>query len=105
MISEAKLGQDQIDNGLFFYRETRRLLERIVYASASGGSETIASVARWYLLRHLHAKDDLELIDVSNCIHSLYLKQMSNSGLCCPFQIWFQCNKAYWKFSFSYLLF
>lgn len=44
-------------------RETRRLLERIVYASALGGSETIASVARWYLLRHLHAKDDLELID------------------------------------------
>ncbi|XP_067263690.1 tetratricopeptide repeat protein 37 [Chanodichthys erythropterus] len=44
-------------------RETRRLLERIVYASASGSSETIASVARWYLLRHLHAKDDLELID------------------------------------------
>uniref|UniRef100_A0A671KS77 Tetratricopeptide repeat protein 37-like n=1 Tax=Sinocyclocheilus anshuiensis TaxID=1608454 RepID=A0A671KS77_9TELE len=44
-------------------RETRRLLEKIVYASASGGSETIASVARWYLLRHLHAKDDLELID------------------------------------------
>ncbi len=74
MISEVKLGQDQIDNGLFFYRETRRLLEKIVYASASGGSETIASVACWYLLRHLHAKDDLELIDVSNCIHSLYLK-------------------------------
>uniref|UniRef100_A0A673LIY5 Tetratricopeptide repeat protein 37-like n=1 Tax=Sinocyclocheilus rhinocerous TaxID=307959 RepID=A0A673LIY5_9TELE len=47
-------------------RETRRLLEKIVYASASGNSETIASVARWYLLRHLHTKDDLELIDVSN---------------------------------------
>uniref|UniRef100_A0A671QSI9 Tetratricopeptide repeat protein 37-like n=1 Tax=Sinocyclocheilus anshuiensis TaxID=1608454 RepID=A0A671QSI9_9TELE len=47
-------------------RETRRLLEKIVYASASGSSETIASVARWYLLRHLHTKDDLELIDVSN---------------------------------------
>uniref|UniRef100_A0A671QPP2 Tetratricopeptide repeat protein 37-like n=1 Tax=Sinocyclocheilus anshuiensis TaxID=1608454 RepID=A0A671QPP2_9TELE len=44
-------------------RETRRLLEKIVYASASGSSETIASVARWYLLRHLHTKDDLELID------------------------------------------
>uniref|UniRef100_A0A673LH76 Tetratricopeptide repeat protein 37-like n=1 Tax=Sinocyclocheilus rhinocerous TaxID=307959 RepID=A0A673LH76_9TELE len=44
-------------------RETRRLLEKIVYASASGNSETIASVARWYLLRHLHTKDDLELID------------------------------------------
>uniref|UniRef100_A0A8C1DUB7 SKI3 subunit of superkiller complex n=2 Tax=Cyprinus carpio TaxID=7962 RepID=A0A8C1DUB7_CYPCA len=58
-------------------RETRRLLEKIVYASASGGSETIASVARWYLLRHLHAKDDLELIDM-NELHSqtqaLYLK-------------------------------
>uniref|UniRef100_A0A8C1WLE1 Tetratricopeptide repeat domain 37 n=1 Tax=Cyprinus carpio TaxID=7962 RepID=A0A8C1WLE1_CYPCA len=44
-------------------RETRRLLEKIVYASASGSSETIVSVARWYLLRHLHSKDDLELID------------------------------------------
>ncbi|XP_051518689.1 tetratricopeptide repeat protein 37 [Myxocyprinus asiaticus] len=44
-------------------RETRRLLERIVYMSASGSSESVASVARWYLLRHLHAKDDLELID------------------------------------------
>ncbi|TRY85691.1 hypothetical protein DNTS_013421 [Danionella cerebrum] len=44
-------------------RETRRLLERIVYSSDSGESETIKSVARWYLLRHLHAKDDLELID------------------------------------------
>ncbi|XP_056601418.1 SKI3 subunit of superkiller complex protein isoform X1 [Triplophysa dalaica] len=44
-------------------RETRRLLERIVYASPSGTSDTVVSVARWYLLRHLHAKDDTELID------------------------------------------
>ncbi|XP_051981305.1 tetratricopeptide repeat protein 37 [Xyrauchen texanus] len=44
-------------------RETRRLLERIVYMSASGSSESVVSVARWYLLRHLHSKDDLELID------------------------------------------
>uniref|UniRef100_A0A8C2FY61 Tetratricopeptide repeat domain 37 n=1 Tax=Cyprinus carpio TaxID=7962 RepID=A0A8C2FY61_CYPCA len=65
-------------------RETRRLLEKIVYASASGGSETIASVARWYLLRHLHAKDDLELIDVSNCIHSLYSKTNEQLRLVLP---------------------
>ncbi|XP_073716319.1 superkiller complex protein 3 [Misgurnus anguillicaudatus] len=44
-------------------RETRRLLERIVYNSPSGTSETVLSVARWYLLRHLHTKDDLEQID------------------------------------------
>uniref|UniRef100_A0A8C8SA33 Tetratricopeptide repeat domain 37 n=1 Tax=Pelusios castaneus TaxID=367368 RepID=A0A8C8SA33_9SAUR len=43
-------------------RETRRMLERVVYQP--GYPETIASVARWYLLRHLYAKDDYELIDV-----------------------------------------
>uniref|UniRef100_A0A8C8DDS9 Tetratricopeptide repeat domain 37 n=1 Tax=Oncorhynchus tshawytscha TaxID=74940 RepID=A0A8C8DDS9_ONCTS len=44
-------------------RETRRLLERLVYFSSQGYPETVACVARWYLLRHLHAKDDLELMD------------------------------------------
>ncbi|RMC17980.1 hypothetical protein DUI87_04854 [Hirundo rustica rustica] len=43
-------------------RETRRMLERVVYQPAN--PETIASVARWYLLQHLYAKDDCELIDV-----------------------------------------
>ncbi|XP_065717322.1 superkiller complex protein 3 isoform X2 [Patagioenas fasciata] len=43
-------------------RETRRMLERVVYQP--GNPETIVSVARWYLLRHLYAKDDYELIDV-----------------------------------------
>ncbi|XP_074934517.1 superkiller complex protein 3 [Phalacrocorax aristotelis] len=43
-------------------RETRRMLERVVYQP--GNPETIASVARWYLLKHLYAKDDYELIDV-----------------------------------------
>ncbi|NXN28468.1 TTC37 protein, partial [Nycticryphes semicollaris] len=43
-------------------RETRRMLERVVYQP--GNPETIASVARWYLLQHLHAKDDQELIEV-----------------------------------------
>ncbi|KFQ12766.1 Tetratricopeptide repeat protein 37 [Leptosomus discolor] len=43
-------------------RETRRLLERVVYQP--GNPETVVSVARWYLLRHLYAKDDYELIDV-----------------------------------------
>ncbi|XP_075597024.1 superkiller complex protein 3 isoform X1 [Balearica regulorum gibbericeps] len=43
-------------------RETRRLLERVVYQP--GNPETIVSVARWYLLQHLYAKDDYELIDV-----------------------------------------
>uniref|UniRef100_A0A8C5M4M7 SKI3 subunit of superkiller complex n=2 Tax=Leptobrachium leishanense TaxID=445787 RepID=A0A8C5M4M7_9ANUR len=43
-------------------RKTRQLLEKVVYQT--GCSKTIASVARWYLLRHLHAKDDDQLIDV-----------------------------------------
>uniref|UniRef100_A0A8B9I254 SKI3 subunit of superkiller complex n=1 Tax=Anser brachyrhynchus TaxID=132585 RepID=A0A8B9I254_9AVES len=43
-------------------RETRRMLERVVYQP--GNPESIVSVARWYLLQHLYAKDDYELIDV-----------------------------------------
>ncbi|XP_061478330.1 superkiller complex protein 3 isoform X2 [Rhineura floridana] len=43
-------------------RETRRMLERVVYQP--GNPETVVSVARWYLLRHLYAKNDYELIDV-----------------------------------------
>ncbi|XP_061045438.1 superkiller complex protein 3 isoform X2 [Eubalaena glacialis] len=43
-------------------RETRRLLERVVYQP--GYPKSIVSTARWYLLRHLHAKNDYELIDV-----------------------------------------
>ncbi|XP_048359260.1 tetratricopeptide repeat protein 37 [Sphaerodactylus townsendi] len=42
-------------------RETRRMLERVVYQLRY--PETVVSVARWYLLRHLYAKDDYELID------------------------------------------
>lgn len=44
-------------------RETRRMLERVVYAPSQSYPHTVVSVARWYLLRHLHAKDDLELMD------------------------------------------
>ncbi|XP_053557471.1 SKI3 subunit of superkiller complex protein isoform X2 [Bombina bombina] len=43
-------------------RKTRQLLEKVVYQTNC--SDTVASVARWYLLRHLHAKNDDELIDV-----------------------------------------
>lgn len=43
-------------------RETRRLLERVVYQP--GYPKSVVSTARWYLLRHLHAKNDCELIDV-----------------------------------------
>ncbi|XP_053519523.1 SKI3 subunit of superkiller complex protein [Artibeus jamaicensis] len=43
-------------------RETRRLLERLVYQP--GYPKSIVSTARWYLLRHLYAKNDCELIDV-----------------------------------------
>uniref|UniRef100_A0A8B9JV81 Tetratricopeptide repeat domain 37 n=1 Tax=Astyanax mexicanus TaxID=7994 RepID=A0A8B9JV81_ASTMX len=55
-------------------RETRRLLEKIVYGPCSAEARTVTSVARWYLLRHLHAKDDLELIDVSHTIAKLVQK-------------------------------
>ncbi|XP_068941225.1 superkiller complex protein 3 isoform X1 [Petaurus breviceps papuanus] len=43
-------------------RETRRLLERVVYKP--GYPKSMVSFARWYLLRHLYAKDDYELIDM-----------------------------------------
>ncbi|KAL6085656.1 hypothetical protein STEG23_008997, partial [Scotinomys teguina] len=45
-------------------RETRRLLERVVYQP--GYPNSIVSTARWYLLRHLYAKNDYELIDSSS---------------------------------------
>ncbi|NP_001086571.1 tetratricopeptide repeat protein 37 [Xenopus laevis] len=43
-------------------RKTRQLLEKVVYQS--GCSDTIAFVARWYLLRHLHGKNDDQLVEV-----------------------------------------
>lgn len=43
-------------------RDTRRYLERVVYQP--GYPDSCLAVARWYLLRHLHAKYDYELIDV-----------------------------------------
>ncbi|XP_075693260.1 superkiller complex protein 3 isoform X2 [Rhinoderma darwinii] len=43
-------------------RKTRQLLEKVVYHTRS--SETVTSVARWYLLRHLHSKNDDQLIEV-----------------------------------------
>lgn len=46
-----------------FCRETRRLLERLVYSQDF--PVTVVQVASWYLLRHLHAKNDQELMNVS----------------------------------------
>lgn len=46
-------------------RETRRLLERLVYVSSHDFPVTVVHVASWYLLRHLHSKNDQELISVS----------------------------------------
>uniref|UniRef100_A0A8C9Y4S4 SKI3 subunit of superkiller complex n=1 Tax=Sander lucioperca TaxID=283035 RepID=A0A8C9Y4S4_SANLU len=43
-------------------RETRRLLERLVYSQDF--PVTVVQVASWYLLRHLHAKNDQELMNV-----------------------------------------
>ncbi|XP_076021281.1 superkiller complex protein 3 [Genypterus blacodes] len=45
-------------------RDTRRLLERLVYVSSQEFPVTVVQVASWYLLRHLHSKNDQELIDV-----------------------------------------
>lgn len=45
-------------------RETRRLLERLVYVPSQDFPVTVVQVASWYLLRHLHAKNDEELINV-----------------------------------------
>lgn len=44
-------------------RETRRLLERLVYVSSDDFPVTVVQVASWYLLRHLHAKNDQELLN------------------------------------------
>ncbi|XP_061673335.1 tetratricopeptide repeat protein 37 [Syngnathoides biaculeatus] len=43
-------------------RETRRLLEKLVYVPCQEFPVTVAQVASWYLLRHLHSKNDEELI-------------------------------------------
>uniref|UniRef100_A0A8C9Y6E9 SKI3 subunit of superkiller complex n=1 Tax=Sander lucioperca TaxID=283035 RepID=A0A8C9Y6E9_SANLU len=58
-------------------RETRRLLERLVYSQDF--PVTVVQVASWYLLRHLHAKNDQELMNVSThlCVSSLN-KKISN---------------------------
>ncbi|XP_011614358.2 tetratricopeptide repeat protein 37 isoform X1 [Takifugu rubripes] len=45
-------------------RETRRSLERLTCVSSQDFPVTVVQVARWYLLRHLHAKGDEELIKV-----------------------------------------
>ncbi|XP_054904748.1 SKI3 subunit of superkiller complex protein isoform X2 [Poeciliopsis prolifica] len=45
-------------------RETRRLLERCIYVSSDDFPVTVVQVASWYLLRHLHAKNDQELLNV-----------------------------------------
>lgn len=52
-----------------FCRETRRLLERLIYVSSEDVPVTAVQVARWYLLRHLHAKSDEELMNVSTLYH------------------------------------
>nr|XP_019949487.1 PREDICTED: tetratricopeptide repeat protein 37 [Paralichthys olivaceus] len=45
-------------------RDTRRLLERLVYVSSPDFPVTVVQVASWYFLRHLYAKNDQELINV-----------------------------------------
>lgn len=68
-----------------FCRETRRLLERLVYVSSEDIPVTAVQVARWYLLRHLYAKGDEELMNVSALYHSVcicvycYIHSASNN--------------------------
>lgn len=50
---------------LVLCRETRRLLERLVYVPTHDFPVTVVQVASWYLLRHLNAKNDQELMSVS----------------------------------------
>uniref|UniRef100_A0A8C3AUP9 SKI3 subunit of superkiller complex n=1 Tax=Cyclopterus lumpus TaxID=8103 RepID=A0A8C3AUP9_CYCLU len=57
-------------------RETRRLLERLAYAQDY--PVTVAQVSSWYLLRHLHAKNDQELINVSTQLPRSYTGTRSN---------------------------
>uniref|UniRef100_A0A673CNW3 Tetratricopeptide repeat domain 37 n=1 Tax=Sphaeramia orbicularis TaxID=375764 RepID=A0A673CNW3_9TELE len=45
-------------------RETRRLLERLVYVPCQDFPVTVVQVASWYLLRHLKSKNDEELLNV-----------------------------------------
>ncbi|CAN9513348.1 unnamed protein product [Ophioblennius macclurei] len=45
-------------------RETRRSLEKLVYSPSRDFPVTVVQVASWYLLRHLHAKNDEELLNV-----------------------------------------
>ncbi|XP_008335039.1 tetratricopeptide repeat protein 37 isoform X1 [Cynoglossus semilaevis] len=45
-------------------RETRRLLDKLLYFSSQNVPVTVVQVCSWYLLRHLHAKNDEELINV-----------------------------------------
>lgn len=45
-------------------RETRRMLEKLAYVDSLDAPGTVVQVARWYLLRHLHSKNDNELVNV-----------------------------------------
>lgn len=55
-----------------FCRDTRRLLEKLVYVPSKDFPVTVVQVASWYLLRHLHAKNDLELMNVSTQLSHTY---------------------------------
>uniref|UniRef100_A0A7N8XLS4 SKI3 subunit of superkiller complex n=1 Tax=Mastacembelus armatus TaxID=205130 RepID=A0A7N8XLS4_9TELE len=57
--------------------ETRRLLERLVYVYSQDFPVTVVQVASWYLLKHLHTKDDQELLNVSTELHRL---SINNTG-------------------------
>lgn len=73
-----------------FCRDTRRLLEKLVYVPSKDFPVTVVQVASWYLLRHLHAKNDLELMNVSTQLSHLKfvcgdiysLKYLSNHDFC-----------------------
>lgn len=78
-------------------RETRRLLERLVYISSQDFPVTVVQVASWYLLRHLHAKNDHELMNVSiwqimKCTGVIYLFIYCFERIYFMFSCRFLCN-------------
>lgn len=59
-------------------RETRRLLERLVYVPSQDFPVTVVQVASWYLLKHLHAKNDQELINVSMKLTASWIMKLTH---------------------------
>uniref|UniRef100_A0A671Y1A5 SKI3 subunit of superkiller complex n=1 Tax=Sparus aurata TaxID=8175 RepID=A0A671Y1A5_SPAAU len=73
-------------------RETRRLLERLVYVPSQEFPVTVVHVASWYLLRHLHTKNDQELMNVST--HTAFLGLFTKNEII--------SNQTFWVLHYNY---